>query len=316
MNAVHGSWMEDEIRSQTEVLASNSARYFEELRQVINGRSFDLVLLVARGSSDNAALAARYLIEIHLGIPVSLAAPSVITRYSGAVRYPNCLAVGISQSGAAPDVSEVLAELRRQGHATLAITNTPSSRVTSEAEYSLLLEAGKENAVAATKTYTASVLATYQMVRALGADLPNPTLPTSEWIERSRSTAEADLTRLLRSPIVFSLARGYNFATCQETALKLIECALVPCKPYSLADFEHGPKAMAGVGSAAIVFGEPPSSLADSGTQILRAPSSGAGPASAIWDVIYGQWLALYAARARGYDPDQPERLAKVTETL
>lgn len=308
--------MEEEIRSQSDVLAKNSARYLQELRSVLSGRDFEMVLLVARGSSDNAALAARYLIEIHLGIPVCLAAPSVITRYDGAIRYPKCLAVGISQSGAAPDVSEVLAELRRQGHATLAITNTPGSRITDEAEHTLLLDAGEEKAVAATKTYTASVLATYQLVRALGADLPDVTIPDDQWIDQCRTAAENDLTKLLRCPIVFSLARGYNFATCQETALKLIECALVPCKPYSLADFEHGPKAMAGSGSAAIIFGDTPASLLDSGTQILVAPKSDQGPASAIWDVIYGQWLALFAARARGYDPDRPERLAKVTETL
>lgn len=308
--------MEAEIWSQAEVLEANSARYSSDLSQALAGRSFDMILLVARGSSDNAALAARYLIEIHLGIPVSLAAPSVITRFGGTVRYPNCLAVGISQSGAAPDVSEVLAELRRQGHATIAITNTPGSRITVEAEHTLLLDAGVETAVAATKTYTASVLATYQLVRALGAELPEPPLPDAEWIEQSRAAAEGDLTRLLRCPIVFSLARGYNFSTCQETALKLIECALLPCKPYSLADFEHGPKAMAGAGSAAVVFGDAPPTLLHSGTQLLIAPQSDTGPASAIWDVIYGQWLALFAARARGYDPDRPERLAKVTETL
>jgi len=310
--------MEREIDEQPSVLARGASSYFSAL-SALEGRSFDMVLLAARGSSDHAALYARYLIEIHLGIPVSLAAPSVLTRYGTRVRYRNALAVGISQSGSAPDVSEILAMMREEGHATVAITNTPGSRLTREAELSVLLDAGPEKSVAATKTYTASLLALYQLVRVLGGALPDPAelLPTRQWVGKTAEAADEMSGPLLRSSPSFSLARGYSFCTAQETALKLMECALVPCKAYSTADFEHGPKALAGHGSAAIVYGEPAQGLADQGCRILQAPASPApDPLKPIWDIVFGQWLALSAARAHGLNPDKPEHIKKVTETL
>jgi glutamine---fructose-6-phosphate transaminase (isomerizing) len=319
--------MEQEIREQPDVLRRAAPRYFADLCEALDGREIEMVLLAARGSSDHAALYARYLIEIHLGVPVMLAAPSVLTRYSTRVRYKNCLAIGISQSGAAPDVAEVLADVRDQGHLTLAITNTPGSRLTTVAEHSLLLEAGPEQSVAATKTYTASLLALYAVVRALGGDLPDPTplLPTDEWMEQARENAEASAGPLLRSNPTFSLGRGYGFSTAQETALKLMECALVACKAYSTADFEHGPKALAGPASAAIVYGEPASGLEQQGCRIIQAPTAPLGDGDLLhkhetlrplWDVIFGQWLALAAARAHGLNPDDPQHIQKVTETL
>jgi glucosamine--fructose-6-phosphate aminotransferase (isomerizing) len=96
-----------------------------------------------------------------------------------------------------------------------------------------------------------------------------------------------------------------------------MECALVPCKAYSTADFEHGPKALAGSGSAAIVYGEPASGIAEQGCRILSAPESPVSPMlKPIWDIFFGQWLALSAARAHGLNPDRPEHIQKVTETL
>lgn len=311
-----GEVMESEIRSQPAILAQNSGRYLSELEKCIGGRQFDMVLLAGRGSSDNASLFARYLIEVHLGIPVSLSAPSVITRYGSQIKYRNCLAVGISQSGEAPDVAEVMEHLRSTGHVTLGITNTPGSRLTRSAEFSLLLDAGPEKAVAATKTYTATLLAVYQMVRALSGKLPEPTLPDDAWVESSQTAAESSLGAVIRSSILFALARGFSFCTAQETALKLMECALLPCKSYSTADFEHGPKALAGPGSAALVFGNEPDGLSDQGCLVERAPDFGKMAASPIAEIIFGQWVALLAARARGLNPDDPRFLTKVTRTL
>jgi glucosamine--fructose-6-phosphate aminotransferase (isomerizing) len=316
-----GQLMESEIREQPALLAKNQQRYFKELTAALKGKEFDMVLLAARGSSDNAALFARYLIEIHLQIPVSLAAPSVLTRFGSKVRYSKCLAVGISQSGAAPDVSEVIAQMKADGHTTLAITNTAGSRLTQVADHSLLLGCGDEKSVAATKTYSASLLALYEMVRAMGGDIADPAglLPTAEWNETCKATAEKTLGPILRCSNLFSLSRGYGFCTAQESALKLMECALLACKSYSVADFEHGPKALAAYGSAAIVYGEDCSVLQDQGCIVVRAPQSPQslqGPLSPIWDIFYGQWLALTAARARGLNPDDPQHLKKVTETL
>lgn len=314
-----GDWMEREIREQPSILNRSATTYESNLKSFFENRSFDIVLLAARGSSDHAAQFARYLIEIHLGIPVSLAAPSVLTRYGTRVRYKNALAVGISQSGSAPDVSEMLAMMREEGHATLAITNTEGSRLTKEAEFSIMLGAGKENSVAATKTYSASLLALYQLVRVLGGELPAPEgrLPSDNWVDEALNAAQGFSGPLLRSTPTFSLARGYSFCTALETALKLMECALLPCKAYSTADFEHGPKALAGHGSAAIVYGEAAQGLADQGCRILQAPASQAPDAlKPIWDIIFGQWLALCAARAHGLNPDKPDHIQKVTETL
>ena len=314
--------MEREIRQQPTVLANNAPHYLEKLCEAFrNHNEFDMVLLAARGSSDNAALYARYLIEIHLGIPVSLAAPSVITRYKSNIKYRNCLAIGISQSGAAPDVAEVLGYMKEQGHTTLAITNTADSRLTTVATHTLLLNCDKEESVAATKTYTSTLLAFYQLVRSLGGSLPEPTLPDEAWTQASHDIAKGFSGPLNRCAPVFAIARGYGFCTALETALKLMECALVPCKAYSAADFEHGPKALAGHGSAAIsYFGALPG-LRDQGCEILEvdrplARTAELEPIYPIWDIIVGQWLALQVARSRGLDPDKARHLSKVTETL
>ena len=317
-----GAAMEREISQQPSVLAENSPLYLQDLASFFaERREYDMVLLAARGSSDNAALYARYLIEIHLGIPVSLAAPSVITRYKSNMKYRRCLAIGISQSGAAPDVAEVLGYMKDQGHTTLAITNTAESRLTTVATKTLLLNCGVEESVAATKTYTSTLLALYQLVRALGGSLPSPTLPDDAWIQTSRDIAQGFSGPLNRCNPVFAIARGYGFSTALETALKLMECALVPCKAYSVADFEHGPKALAGHGSAAIsYFGALPG-LRDQGCEILEvdrplARTDELEPIYPIWDIIVGQWLALHVARSRGLDPDTARHLSKVTKTL
>ena len=314
-----GELMETEIWEQPDILARSCDRYLEDARSSVQDRTFDIVLLAARGSSDHAAQFARYLIEIHLGIPVSLAAPSVLTRYGTRVGYKNALAIGISQSGSAPDVSEVLAMMREEGHATIAITNTEKSRLTQIADSTVLLDAGPERSVAATKTYTASLLALYQLARALGADIPDPKklLPGKGWMNDANAAAETASGPILRSNPTFALARGYSFCTALETALKLMECALVPCKAYSTADFEHGPKALAGHGSAAVVYGEPAQGLAAQGCRILQAPDAAVPePVQPIWEIVFGQYLALFAARSHGLDPDHPDHIQKVTETL
>lgn len=312
-----GEHMEAEILEQPNVLSRGAAGYYSRLREFVGGREFEMVLLAARGSSDNAALYGRYLIEINLGIPVSLAAPSVLTRYGRRIRYPRCLAVGISQSGAAPDVAEVLEALRDEGHATLAITNTAGSRLSEAAEHALILEAGPELAVAATKTYTASLLALYELVRALGARIPSPgpILPGHSFLESSHAWARESVGNVLRAHMLFALGRGYSFASAHESALKLMECALLPCKAYSLADFQHGPKALATHGATAIVYGSPSGDLAGQGADVLSVDCPSGEALAPIWEAFHAQWLALLCARARGLDPDAPPHLSKITKT-
>lgn len=310
-----GQLLEREIGEQPEVLRQNAERYREEFEQSFGGRSFSMVLLAARGSSDHAALYARYLIEAHLGVPVSLAAPSVWTQLGGAVKYPvGTLAVGISQSGAAPDVSEVIEALRAQGHTTVAITNRAESRLAQSANTCLLLQAGAERAVAATKTYTASLLALAQLVAVLGGMLPRMRLPDEAWEERCREAAHLAAPKLLDATHLFSLGRAYSFSTACEVALKLIECCRLPCKPYSTADFEHGPKALAGPGSAALLFGGAAPTL-PTGCTAISAPAYGTDEWTPLGEAIFGQWLALATARALGLDADRPRNLSKITYT-
>lgn len=315
MHDVHGLRMEAEICEQPAALASNADRYLRELTAVLGGKGFEMIVIAARGSSDHAALYARYLIEVFLQIPVCLAAPSVFTKYGAKVRYPRCLCIGISQSGAAPDVAEVLETVREAGHTTLAITNTAGSRATEVAEHSLLLDVGQEHSLPATKTYSASLLALHQLVRSLGASPPALKLPDDAWLSATRhAAAEFAPTVTSRSPL-FALARGFGFCTALEQALKLMECALIPCKGYSVADFEHGPKALVDKRSGAIAYGPVP----DMECAVVRCPDTPMDvpeTARPIWDAFFAQWIALEAARIMGVDPDSPPNLNKVTRTL
>ena len=311
--------MRAEIEAQPELLRAAVGSYGNAARAALDGVAPELILLAARGSSDNAALYARYLFEIHLGVPVVLAAPSVITRFDAKPRYPRTLAIGISQSGAAPDVSEVLETMRGLGHRTLAITNTEGSRLSRAAESTILLNVGRETAVAATKTFTASMLALYEVVRTLVPALPEPQLPAGLWIETTRDAAEEASGVFVRCAPTFALARGYGFGVAHETALKMMECALLPMKAYSVADFQHGPKALAGPGSAALDLSGEAGFLIEQGCELVAPPAlpSGVPPEIApLWQVVFSQWLALLAARARGLDPDTPRHLNKVTKTL
>ncbi|MER3495719.1 MAG: hypothetical protein C4320_02185 [Armatimonadota bacterium] len=225
------------------------------------------------------------------------------------LRYPRTLAIGISQSGAAPDVSEVIETMRGLGHQTLAITNTPGSRLAQAADLGIPLEMGVETSVAATKTFTASMLALYEVVRAFAPAMPLLVPFDKGWVRQASGV-------IVRSSPTFTLARGYAFSAAHETALKLMECALIPTKAYSRADFEHGPKALAGPGSAAVAFDGGAEGIAAQGCSVIVPPEPPVpAEVAPLYHVVFGQWLALSAARARGLDPDVPPHLNKVTET-
>ena len=155
------SRMLEEIRQQPETLARTLAselKKIEEFRALMQQRQPRLVVLAARGTSDNAAQFGRYLIEITTGIPVSLAAPSVHTVYGAPVNYKDALVVAISQSGESTDTNVVLEKARAQGAVTVGITNEPASTLAKIAGHVLLVRAGREQSVAATKTYTGQVM--------------------------------------------------------------------------------------------------------------------------------------------------------------
>src|SRR5579872_493782 len=165
------SKMLDETREQPQVLArtlEEGLGSLRELRRAFEARRPRLVVLVARGTSDNAAQFGRYLIEITTRIPVSLAAPSILTLYGSELNLTGMLVVGISQSGESTDTNAVLEDARRRGAVTVGITNDEYSRMAGVAEHVLLARAGKEESVAATKTYTCQLLALYLLAHALG----------------------------------------------------------------------------------------------------------------------------------------------------
>src|SRR4051812_24091851 len=165
------SRMLDEIRQQPEALQrtlSGELRRVERFRRLMEKKPPRLIVLVARGTSDNAALFGRYLLEITTGIPVSLAAPSITTLYEARIDYRDALVVGISQSGESTDTNLVLERARQQGALTLGITNESASAMARIAEHVFLVRAGREKSVAATKTYTGQMLMMYLLAYALG----------------------------------------------------------------------------------------------------------------------------------------------------
>src|SRR5205085_4164153 len=175
------SRMLDEIRQQPEALArtlSGELRRVEKFKRIVEKQRPRLVVLVARGTSDNAALFGRYLLEITTGIPVSLAAPSIATLYEARIDYRDALVVAISQSGASTDTNLVLQRAREQGALTLGITNESRSAMAGIAEHVLLVRAGREKSVAATKTYTGQMLMMYLLAYALGGGVKISELET------------------------------------------------------------------------------------------------------------------------------------------
>jgi len=245
------------LAGSTDALASIAAE--------VRARDIDTIVIAARGTSDHAAIYAQYVFGTRNRISVALAAPSIVSLYGVEPRFGRALVIGISQSGASPDVVGVVAAARRQGAPTLAITNEPASPLAMAAGHVLELRAGPELAVAATKTYTTSLLAIARLSAAMGGAPGASGAPGAP----AGSEAEAQIAvipdaieaALAVEPAVASIAgelggidravvlgRGYEYATAREWALKLKELARVFADPYSAADFRHGPLALVGPG--------------------------------------------------------------------
>jgi glucosamine--fructose-6-phosphate aminotransferase (isomerizing) len=344
----HGtSILESEIRQQPDVIGRLiQSPAFAEVATAIRQADPQFVVIAARGTSDNAARYAQYLFGVHFGLPVALVAPSITTLYGKVSRYRNMLVIGISQSGTGPDVTQVIADAAAQGALTIAITNDPNSPLAKTAMHCLELDAGPERSVAATKTYTAELTALAALTAhwaqsdALRTDLDR--LP--QQVEAVLATVEPLTARAERFRFMtrcVTLARGYNFATAFEIALKLTELSYVVAEPYSSADFRHGPKALIEADFPAIAIA--PSGLVyDDMLSLLREVKtrgadltviSGQQEAldlaalpiplapnlpewlSPIVAVVPGQWLAMAVARAKGVTLDAPRAITKVTNT-
>jgi glucosamine--fructose-6-phosphate aminotransferase (isomerizing) len=340
-----------EIRQQPEALErtlAHQARRIGKFRAFLEKRKPRLVVIVARGTSDNAAQFGRYLIEIMAGIPVSLAAPSVHSIYGASVDYKDALIVGISQSGESSDISAVMEQARRSGAMTVGITNEPESTLANMAEQVFLVRAGREKSVAATKTYTGQLMSLYLLAHALGAkirlaDLEAIPATVHAALElESRISGLAESYRAMRSAAV--VARGLNYANAFEFALKMMETSYVVAERFSAADFLHGPIAMVDHELPIFLFG--PSGpawaslretleklralkarsvivtdrsnreAAGFASAVIRVPARLAELYTPIPYIIPAQLFAAALAGAKGLDADQPRGLNKVTQNL
>jgi glutamine---fructose-6-phosphate transaminase (isomerizing) len=342
--------MRDEILEQPEVaerLIAEQRVPMARLAARLRRRAIDSVVIAARGTSDHAAIYAQYVLGTRHRLPVALATPSVLSLYGAAPRFRRALVVGISQSGASPDVVGIVEAGRAQGVPTLAITNDPGSDLASAADDVVDLAAGPELAVAATKTYTAELVAIAMLSTAMvdgarsGADAL-ARLPTA-LAGALRSEPEAERIAMAQRTISHGvvLGRGYEYATAREWALKLQELTQVLAAPYSAADFQHGPIALTGPGfpAFAVVSGGAVSgdllavlrrmrslgadllvvsnrqALRDAGAYALAVPGRIPEWLMPIVSIVPCQLHAMHLARARGLDPDAPRHIRKVTLT-
>jgi glucosamine--fructose-6-phosphate aminotransferase (isomerizing) len=327
-----------------------------ELARVFAHQRPRLIILAARGTSDNAALFGRYLLEITTGIPVSLAAPSIFTIYGCTVQMQDALVVAISQSGESTDTNLVLQQARDAGAITVGITNESNSTMTRTAAHLLPVGAGRETSVAATKTYTGQLLCLYLLAGALGAPIsPDELERMPEWTELALR-CEPEVASLAQRYAFMShavcLGRGLNYANAFELALKLMETCYVVAERFSPADLLHGPIAMVEASFPIFLFAPPGPTwpgtrdlleklsslgadtlvITNQGTDAavkgtprrvvipanLAAPG-GNGPEDLYTPIPYivpGQLLAAHLAAEKNLDPDQPRTLQKVTRTL
>ncbi len=352
------SKMMEEIREQPLTLERSLAqglRANAKLARAIRSRRPSLIVLVARGTSDNAAQFGRYLLELTTGIPVSLAAPSIVTLYGATVNLSGVLCVAISQSGESTDTNLVLERAREQGALTVGITNEPRSTLANLAEHVFLVRAGRERSVAATKTYSGQLLMLYLLAHALGARirlddlrrLPDWTASALEL--ETKVNARAERYRFMERAVV--VGRGLNYANAFEFALKLMETCYVVADRFSTADFLHGPIAMVDRSFPMFLFA--PSGVTWPGTRDMLARLAelkaetliitDAGHRQAIDAhpnalvlplkisrrsirpedlytpipyIVPAQMFAATLAEWKGLDPDRPRTISKVTRTL
>lgn len=341
--------MLDEIREQPEIISrliEAEREPVSELAVEIRKQGIRFVMLAARGTSDHAAIYGKYLLEIVNGLPVGLADPSVYTLYSAHMDMSSVLVIGISQSGQAPDVIEYLRRSKEAGALTVSITNEPDSPIVSAADHTILCHAGPERAVAATKTYTSALAAMYMLSASLVGNreridnirICTDAIKTALSVE-SQIMDKAERYRYMETGAV--IARGYNYCTALETALKLAETNYIGMRGFSAADFFHGPVAMVHRGYPCILLAPPgeayqgmydlATNLETRGAETVIISSDekilsqatvpirlGIQVDEELSPLVYaipGQLLAYHMALSRGYDPDQPRGLTKVTLT-
>jgi glucosamine--fructose-6-phosphate aminotransferase (isomerizing) len=338
-----GQLMAAEMAGQPEVLADLSSRRPEisdAIRSVMPDELAGIVL-IARGSSDHAAIYGRYVLQLATGRPVALAAPSLHTLYDSPMRCPGYLAVAVSQSGRTPEIVTVVQSYLDAGATGIAITNDPSSPLSRASGATIDLGAGEERAVPATKTFTSQLAAFALLAETLGEvgwtdddwkRLPEAVSEVLDDLEPARRVA----TKLVDAQGLISVGRGFMYSVALEAALKLKETTSLLAEGYSAADLRHGPVAVIEHDFPVLAFCVRGLAAADMQELIrwlisqreARVFVSSDEPASdlplppeisealgPIPAAVRAQQVARELALLRGMDPDTPEGLTKVTPT-
>lgn len=338
-----------EIFEQAETLervVDRNRETAEQIAQTWHREEIDHVVIAARGTSDNAARYAQYVLGARNRLSVGLATPSLYSVYHSPPLLRNAFVVGISQSGQSPDIVAVLVEARHQRRPTLAITNDASSPLAATADHVLVLHAGTEVAVAATKTYTAELAAVALISDAIddveGVDRALTALPShvDHMLGQSDDIAEMAHGRSSLQQCAV-LGRGFNHATAFEWALKLQELSYVSAQPFSAADFLHGPVALVEpgytvlatatsgpshvdlhallgelveLGAGLVVISDAEATL-ELTTSAIRLPRGVPEWITPIPAIVGAQLFTYHLAVAKGLDPNRPRTVRKVTRT-
>ena len=339
-----GAIMASEIAETPKVFTAilNNMQAFDSVKNVLLEEKIQSVLILARGTSDNAAHYLKYLIETQIGLPVGLTSPSSVTVYNAELKYANTLIVAISQSGQSPDLVKFATAARQANAYVIAMTNDDKSPLATIAHNHFSLLAGPELAVAATKSYNAQLLISYLLVASWTGKKVNGEQLISE---ATRIAGTADLVSKAvatasRDKEVVILGRGFAYPNAREAALKIQETCKISVQGLSTADYLHGPiSALTSDTQVFIVAPShmPASSITEATTKIRKTSSrifwigNGGTPqgddivlagshcddeiTSTLVDAMVLQRFALEFAVASGYDPDAPEGLSKVTLT-
>jgi glucosamine--fructose-6-phosphate aminotransferase (isomerizing) len=268
---VRSTYIWNEIHEQPAAVQRALELSLPDIRRIaeeVKKREIDLIVLVARGTSDHAALYAQYVFQYLNGIPVALATPSIVTLYGARLKLQHALVIGISQSGAAPDVTGVVTQAREAGALTVGITNAEGSLLASAAEYALYCAAGPELSVAATKTYTTTCAILAQLAAHLpGGDVLIKHVGRLPELVAAALQSEAHVAslapRYVHARDCVVLGRAFHYSTARETALKLSETCYLVATPFSTADFRHGPTAIIEYGRPVMLYAPPGRTLAD-----------------------------------------------------
>lgn len=351
--SVPGAQVQLEMAEQPEVLArivQRRAEYHRLVRSRLPQRLRG-ISLIARGSSDNVAVHARYLLELATGLPVSLIAPSIITRYHHSPDSRDHLVVALSQSGRTPEIVDVANRLADGGGIVVAVTNDGDSPLAEAAAVTLAVGTSRELAVPATKTVIGQLALVTLLAEAVGGGIGEYSGGENAWAALADAAAQTldDVARLPEAVAILRprrtaihLARGLTYCAALEGALKSKETSRRVHEGYSSADFLHGPLTVASNDVAVVAYGargpvlgdvaETARAAADLGSPVIGvgasevwAGVSGAvglavpqtlGEALAVIPlVIRGQQLAIATTLALGLDPDRPTGLNKVTAT-